>query len=106
MLSLVDEHVLTIEKLVDLMCHNQAELFSVRDRGFLKKGYKADITIVRRSEKPWTVSKENIQSKCGWSPLEGRQFAWNVCQTILNGKVVYDNGVFDMQAHGEPIMFR
>ena len=69
MLELVDAGVLTIERLVELMCHNPARLFGVRQRGFLRKGYRADITIVR-PKSPWTVTKDLIESKCKWSPME------------------------------------
>ena len=106
MLSLVDEKVLGIERVVDLMCHNQARLFSVRERGFLRKGYKADVAVVRRSDTPWTLTKDVIQSKCGWSPMEGRQFNWHVCQTMVDGRLVYDNGCFNGEVHGEQVAFR
>lgn len=106
MLSLVDEGGLTMEQLVYLMCHNPATLFSVDDRGYLRKGSKADITIVRRRSTPWTITKDCIQSKCKWSPLEGRSFNWQVCNTIINGNVVYDNGVFDETSKGEHLTFR
>ena len=106
MLSLVEEKVLGIERVVDLMCHNQARLFSVRERGFLRKGYKADVAVVRRSDTPWTLTKDVIQSKCGWSPMEGRQFNWQVCQTMVDGRLVYDNGCFNGEVHGEQVAFR
>lgn len=105
MLQLVDEGVLSVERLVELMAHNPALLFGVRDRGFLRPGYKADIVVVRPNS-PWTVTKECIQSKCGWSPLEGNTFQWRVEQTVCNGHIVYDKGVFDATSHGEPILFR
>lgn len=105
MLGLVDAGVLTIERLVALMCHNPARLFGVRDRGYLRPGCKADIVVVRRGE-PWMVTNECIQSKCGWSPLTGHTFDWHVCQTLCNGRVVYDNGAFDEASRGEAIMFR
>lgn len=105
-LSLVDKEIITLEQLVTLMCHNPARLFSVDNRGFLAPGYKADIVIVKREEKPWTVTKECIQSKCGWSPLEGREFNWQVKQTIVNGTVVYDNGTFNSSNLGEHLSFR
>ena len=85
MLGLVDDGVLTIEQLVRLMCHNPAMLFGICERGFLREGYKADIAIVRRSDTPWTLQKEMIKSKCGWSPLEGRSFHWQVSETVVNG---------------------
>lgn len=105
MLELVDSNVLTIERLVELMCHNPARLFDVRERGFIRKGYKADLTIVR-PDCPWTVTKDVIQSKCGWSPMEGHQFNWRVVHTFCNGVHVYDDGRFDDSFHGEEIMFR
>lgn len=106
MLSLVDKEILTLEDVVRLMCHNQADLFSVNNRGYIRKGYKADITIVKRYDAPWTVTKESIQSKCGWSPMEERQFNWKVCQTFVGGKLAYDNGIFNEDVHGEQVAFR
>ena len=83
MLGLVDRGVLSMERMVQLMCHNPARLFEVKDRGFLRKGYKADVTIVRR--RPWVLTQSDIQSKCGWSPLVGQRFDWQVVRTICNG---------------------
>lgn len=105
MLQLVDEGVLTIERVVELMCHAPARLFEVRDRGFLRPGMKADVAIVRRGE-PWQVKKDLIQSKCGWSPMEGRNFSWHVEHTFCNGHHIYNKGVFDSVYRGEEILFR
>ena len=105
MLELVDDGVLTIERLVELMCHHPAQLFSIRDRGFVRPGCKADLVVVRRGE-PWTVTDECVQSKCGWTPLAGHSFAWRVCQTVSNGHLIYNNGVFDEDSRGEALMFR
>lgn len=105
MLELVDLGVLTIERMVELMCHNPAVLFDVRKRGFLRKGYKADIVIVRPNQS-WTVTPEVIQSKCGWSPMEGHTFNWKVEKTLCNGHVVYSDGIVDREYIGEPIEFR
>lgn len=102
MLSLVDEGVLTIEQLVKLMCHNPSLLFSIRERGFLREGYKADIAIVKRFDTSWTLDSSMIKSKCGWSPLEGRQFHWSVVETIVNGV----SGVAAQNNIGQPIEFR
>ena len=104
MLELVDEGVLTIQRLVELMCHNPARLFGVQQRGFLRKGYRADITIVR-PKCPWTVTKDCILSKCGWSPLEGHTFNWQVERTLCNGHTVYHNGLVDTSYIGEEISF-
>ncbi len=105
MLELVDYGVLSIEKMVELMSHNPASLFQIRDRGFLRKGYKADLVIVR-PQTPWVVGKDNVQSKCGWSPMEGHEFQWRVEQTICNGHLIYDKGVFDASYRGEELAFR
>lgn len=105
MLELVDSNVLPIERLVELMCHNPARLFDVRGRGFLRKGYKADVVVVRPGS-PWTVTKDVIQSKCGWSPMEGHTFNWRVVHTFCNGVHVYDDGRFLDSCRGEEIAFR
>jgi len=105
MLQLVSEGVLTLERLVELMAHNPARIFDVRRRGFLRPGYQADITIVR-PDAPWTVTKDAILSKCGWSPVEGQTFQWRVEQTFCNGCLVYDKGVIDDSCKGQPVVFR
>jgi dihydroorotase len=104
MLELVDEGVLTIQRLVELMCHNPALLFGVCKRGFLRPGYRADIAIVR-PKTPWTVNKDCILSKCGWSPMEGHQFQWRVERTLCNGQTVYTNGHVSTDILGEAITF-
>lgn len=106
MLSLVDEGILSLPRLVEVMSHNTARLFKVSKRGFLRPGYKADIVIVKRNEVPWTVTKDSIESKCGWSPVEGRQFQWSVEHTLCNGHHIYNKGTFDMNARGEHLEFR
>lgn len=105
MLSLVDEGVLPMERLVQLMCHNPARLFGVSERGFIRTGYKADLVIVRPNS-PWTVTPDVIQSKCKWSPLEGKTFRWKVEHTFCNGKHILNNGVLDEESQGEEIVFR
>ena len=74
-------------------------------RGFLRKGYKADIVIVKAGEE-WTVTKDIIQSKCKWSPMEGHKYSWQVVDTFVNGQLVYDNGTFNADYRGEQISFR
>lgn len=105
MLELVDQKVLTIERMVELMSHNPARLFQVRQRGFLRKGYQADFVLVRPNQ-PWTVTSDVIQSKCGWSPLEGHTFNWHVEMTFCNGYPVYKQGVIDKDYIGQPVEFR
>ena len=104
MLELVDEGVLTIQRLVELMCHNPARLFGVQQRGFLRPGYRADIAIVR-PKTPWTVTSDCILSKCGWSPMEGHQYQWRVECTLCNGQTVYANGQVSASVRGEAITF-
>ena len=104
MLELVDEGVLTMERMVQLMCHNPALLFGVQQRGFIREGYQADLVIVR-PQSPWTVKKEDILSKCGWSPMEGHEYQWRVEQTICNGHPVYQHGKVDTSYIGEEIQF-
>lgn len=104
MLRLVDEGVLSVEQLVWLMCHNPARLFAVKARGFIRPGYKADLTIVQRGA-PWTLTESLIQSKCKWSPLTGEQFRWKVIKTICNGHTIFDEGKMDEDYRGEAVKF-
>jgi len=104
MLELVDQGVLTIQRLVDLMCHNPARLFGVQQRGFLRPGYQADLVIVR-PQTPWTLTPDVIVSKCGWSPLEGHTFQWRVERTLCNGHTVYADGRVDTSYIGQPVRF-
>lgn len=105
MLELVDQHVITMPRLVELMCHRPAQLFGVARRGFLRPGYQADVVVVRRGE-PWTVTSGIIQSRCGWSPLEGQAFRWRIMNTLCNGKMIYDRGQFFGDSHGQAVAFR
>ena len=100
-LSLVDEGVLSLERAVELMCHNPARLYHIKERGFVREGYWADFTLVRR--KPWTVTQDCIESKCGWSPLEGRTFGWQVEKTWVNGQLVWDGQQVNRQVFGQPV---
>ncbi len=104
MLELVDQGVLSLERLVTLMCHQPARLFGVQQRGYLRKGYRGDITIVR-PKSPWTVTQDVIESKCGWSPVEGHTYQWRVERTLCNGVTVYVDGAVVREARGEEIRF-
>lgn len=104
MLSLVDEGVLTIERMVELMCHNPAKLFGIEKRGFIREGFHADLTLVRANS-PWQVNKDIIQSRCGWSPLEGKTFNWKVCQTYVNGHLVWDGKQINSGILGQAARF-
>jgi len=104
MLELVDHGVLTLGRLVELMCHNPARLFGVVNRGFLRPGYRADIVLIRPGA-AWTVTPTVIKSKCGWSPMEGHTYLWQVQRTICNGHTVYNRGWIDDSYIGEPLRF-
>lgn len=88
----------------DRMAHRVARLYKIKERGFLRKGYHADITIVSPTRSV-TVGKDNILYKCGWSPLEGVTLSHSVAYTFINGKLVYDNGLFDESFRGMPLEF-
>lgn len=104
MLGLVDEGVLSIERMVDAMCHQPAMLFGIQERGFIRKSYKADLVLVQ--PKNWTLGIEDILSKCGWSPLEGNNFHWQVKQTYVNGKLAFDNGEIYDTVRGEALIMK
>ena len=105
MLQLVDEGVLSLERMVELMCHAPARLFNIEGRGYLREGYKADLVLVR-PHSPWTLTPNKIESRCNWSPLEGRRFNWQVEKTFCNGYLIYNNGqITDETFHGQPVTF-
>lgn len=102
MLGLVDEGVLTLERMVQLMCHNPALLLRIRHRGFIRKGYHADLVLVK-PDCPWQVSKECILSKCRWSPRMGDRFNWHVEKTWVNGQMVWDGCSVNKNILGEAV---
>lgn len=93
MLEFFKQGQISLEKIAEKMCHNPATLYGIEKRGFIREGYFADLTIVDLNDK-WTVGKNNILSKCGWSPLEGTTFQTMVTHTFVNGHLIYDNGLF------------
>ena len=103
MMELADEGWLTVEQVVTLMCNNPARLFGIEGRGFLRPGYKADLVVL--SPTPWTVTPDLIQSRCGWSPLTGHRFGWQVRDTFCNGHHLLGRGHFDASVRGEAITF-
>lgn len=104
MLEMVDEGILDLPLLVEKMCHAPARLFKIKDRGYIRNGYKADLVLVR-PDSPWKVGSDNILSKCGWSPMEGHTYRWKVEQTFVNGQSVYANGVVNEQVRGQRLEF-
>lgn len=93
-----------IEKIVEKMCHNPAILFEIEKRGFIRKGYKADLVLVN-PDAGWTVAKENILYKCGWSPLEGEHFSTKITHTFVNGHLAFEGGNISEQKKGERLLF-
>ena len=81
---------ISIEKVVEKMCHNPAILFQIEKRGYIKEGYFADLVLVDLVS-PWTVNKDNILYKCHWSPFEGTTFKSRITHTFVNGRLVYNN---------------
>lgn len=104
MLQYAKQGKLSIEKVVEKMCHAPAQCFQIAKRGYIREGYHADLVLVNMNE-TYTVSKENILYKCGWSPFEGHTFPAKIVNTIVNGNIVYENGkVLDLY-RGQRILF-
>ena len=104
MLQMADEGMFSREKVVEKMCHMPAELFRVKNRGFIRKGYFADLVLVNPDSK-WTVNKQNIEYKCKWSPFEGESFNNKIVKTFVNGNIVFDNGNFNENIKGKRLLF-
>lgn len=102
--ELVHQGVLTVEQLVQKMCHAPAELYQIAGRGYIRPGYKADLVLVNPESK-WTVTPECILSKCAWSPMEGQCFHAQVEKTFVNGTVVYENGKVNTAHRGQALTF-
>jgi dihydroorotase len=104
MLECYKQGRISLEKLVEKMCHNPARLFEIKNRGFIRKGYYADLVLVDLN-KEQMVTKENILYKCGWSPFEGTTFSSSVTHTFVNGNLIYDQGTFNDKIKGERLTF-
>lgn len=94
----------SVEKLVEKTAHNPAILFQIKERGFIREGYKADLVLINPTA-PWTVNKENIGYKCGWSPFEGTTFKSRVTHTFVNGVLVFSNGKYRKKGVSERLTF-
>jgi len=104
MLYYVKQGRISLEKVVEKMCHANAVLYQIKERGYLREGYYADMVIVDMNT-PWTVGKENILSRCGWSPLEGFTFPATIEKTFVNGQMVYGNGAWNESVKGKRLLF-
>lgn len=104
MLEMYHQGKISLEKIVEKFAHNPAVLFQIKDRGFIREGYKADLVLVDLNS-PWAVKKENILYKCGWSPLEGTVFKSRVIHTLVNGVLVYQNSKLTSRGNPERLIF-
>jgi dihydroorotase len=104
MLDYVKEGRITIEKVVEKMCHAPAQCFHIEERGYLREGYWADVVLIDPNE-TYTVSKSNILYKCGWSPLEGRTFPMSISKTIVSGNIVFEDGKVNDSIMGQRLRF-
>jgi len=104
MLDFYHNKKISLEKIVQKMSHNVADLFRIEKRGYIREGYFADLVLVNLN-KPTTVTKENILYKCGWSPFEGHTFKSSIIKTFVNGHLVYDEGKFDESKFGSRLRF-
>jgi len=95
---------ITLEMIVEKMCHAPATLYGIRERGFIRKGFHADLTLIDLYA-PWIVDKGSLLYKCGWSPMEGVTFKSRVTHTWVNGHLVFENGKFDEASKGKPLEF-
>ncbi len=103
MLEFVKNGEITIEKVVEKMCHNPAICFKIENRGFIREGYFADLVLVNLNS-PWKV-EDNILYKCGWSPFDGEIFNSKITHTLVNGHLVYENGIFNTSKKGMRLTF-
>ncbi len=104
LLEMYHKGKISLEKIVEKTAHNPAILFQIKERGYIRKGYKADLVLVDLNS-PWTVKKENLLYKCGWSPFEGTIFKSRVTHTLVNGIVVYENTKFPNKSNPERLTF-
>lgn len=102
--ELTEQGVFSKEKIIEKACHNPAILFRIRERGFIREGYKADLVLVKKAA--YTVAPENILYKCGWSPFEGQEFQYQVAKTFVNGNLVYRNRTVNDAVKGERLSFQ
>ena len=104
MLEKYHDGKISLEKIVEKMCHNPAKLFQIKKRGFIREGFYADLVVLDLNDS-WTVTKENIAYKCGWSPFEGNSFKSRITHTFVNGHLAYENGNFSKERKAMRLTF-
>ncbi len=104
MLELFHQGKISLEKIVEKMCHNVAEIYRIKERGYIREGYYADLVLMDLNN-PWKVNTENILYKCKWSPFENQLFSSKIVKTFVNGNLVYNNGTFNETYKGSRLKF-
>ena len=104
MLEFYQQGKISLERIVEKMCHAPAICFDVKERGYIREGYYADLVLVD-PDKQWKVTKDNLHYKCNWSPLEGHTFQGNIDSTIVSGHLAYHNGIFNENRQGMRMTF-
>jgi dihydroorotase len=104
MLQLYHQGKINIEKIVEKMSHHVAEIYRIKERGYIREGYYADLVLVDLNNE-WVVTPENILYKCGWSPFENQSFNSKIIKTFVNGNLVYDQGNFNENSKGKRLHF-
>lgn len=104
MLELVHQGKISLEKIVEKMSHHVAEIYRIKERGYIREGYYADLVLVDLN-KEWKVTPENTMYKCQWSPFENKCFKSKIIKTFVNGNLVYDNGIINETKQGKRLMF-
>jgi dihydroorotase len=104
MLELFHQGKISLEKIVEKMCHNVAEIYRIKERGYIREGYYADLVLIDINTK-WTVTTENTLYKCQWSPFENQLFNSKIVKTFVNGTLAYDKGSFNISSDGKRLKF-
>jgi dihydroorotase len=104
MLEFHHKNLIPVEKIVEKMCHTPADIFKLRNRGYIREGYFADLVLIDPDD-PWVINPYNIYYKCGWSPLDDTALRSRVTHTFVNGNLVFDNGIFDETVKGIALEF-
>ena len=104
MLEFYHEGKISLEKIAEKMSHHVAEIYRIKERGYIREGYYADLVLVDLNQK-WQVTPENILYKCQWSPFENQSFKSKIVKTFVNGNLVYDDGIINEGKQGERLLF-
>jgi len=104
MLELYHRGEISLEKIVEKTSHNVAEIYRLKERGYVREGYFADLVLININ-KPRQVTKSNLMYKCGWSPFEGQTFQSSITHTFVNGHLVYNKGKLDESKKGQRLLF-